>query len=403
MDELRPVYTGASARLRQKSAAITRVYDHVATSTVRLIDPAITTLRANRLVHTPLLAKQFDAEAVQEIRAQPDVQQWSANTQRQLERLIGHPDFLPVWFLQRGAELRRTVAKIKARSAAGAEMEGTGFLVGPGLLLTNAHVLDWSDMGREPLQAIAPHSSALFDFEEQFDGSLRQTATFALDPTTLLLSSPWDVLDYVLVAVKAVSTDGKARIEDYGYNRLTAELGKIAAGEAVFIIQHPLGQAKQVVLNENRLIERDEASPYLVYEADTNSGSSGSPVFNRQWEAVALHHSSEIARNEAGQILNLEDQPWDPAQGAGRIQFRGLNEGIRISRILQHLAQTLVDVQSGAPIAGPQTLSESGASRLRQLLATRLAPVPGDLVGRVPVSEQGPSHQSPKPAYGTPD
>ncbi|WP_165390981.1 trypsin-like serine peptidase [Pseudoduganella lutea] len=316
MQKLRPVYAQASRRLDQKAGTHAQTHDHIARRTVRLLDPVVTAMRARRLVQSPLVATAFDNDVAQELRQQPDACQWSKKAQTQLERVVNDADFLPVWFLQRGADLRRTVAQVQARSPSGVQMHGTGFLVGPGLLLTNAHVLDWSDNGGESLNDLVRESTVVFDFEQRFDGSYAPMVTFRLDPDTLLLSSPWNELDFVLVALQPHSVDRQAAIADYGFNRLTAELGKVARGEPIFIIQHPLGKEKQVVLHGNRLIERDEATTVLVYEADTNSGSSGAPVYNRQWEVVALHHAPQIGRNPNGDVLAIDGSVWTEAHGA---------------------------------------------------------------------------------------
>jgi endonuclease G len=369
VDDVRPVYAQAHTRLEQKRDAVVSAHRHLATHTVRLLDPASTTLRARRLIRSPAGAALFDADVLQEIAGQEDLLKLSEHAQAELERVLGQPDFLPVWFLERGAELRHTVGKVVAKNAAGKHMDGTGFLVGPGLLLTNSHVLDWSDIHQEPLAQIVPHSSVVFDLEERYDGSFTQPVTFDLDPDTLLLQSPWDVLDYVLVAVKRLATDGKSAVDDYGYNQLTGELGKIAPGEPVFIIQHPMGEAKQVILNQNKLIERKEASPYLVYEADTNNGSSGSPVYNRQWEIVALHHASRNlvlseGKNAAKAVSpDIDDLPAFPKVAV-------LNEGVRVSRILADLARWLSEHERGNVLPAPQRIDMKGLTRLRAMLTT---------------------------------
>jgi endonuclease G len=402
MDETRPVYEEADARLEHKRAALARTYEHLASGTARLLSPDVTTLRAKRLIRSPLDVRLFDSDVVREIDEKDDVRKLSERAQVQLERVIRQPDFLPVWFLQRGAELRRTVGKIVARTSGGRSMDGTGFLVGPGLLLTNSHVLDWSDIKLEPLAGIAPYSSVVLDMEELYDGTYTQTVTFDLDPQTLLLQSSWKELDYVLVAVKARSTDGKYTIGDYGYNRLTAELGKITEGEVVFIIQHPLGRTKQVVLNDNRLFQREENCACLYYEADTDNGSSGSPVYNRQWEVVALHHASRRFSNGAvdnpapGVEPALTEQPATSGETV-------LNEGIRISRILKDLSRIMQESEAGNQLPAPQCVSEGGLQRLRTMLATKSVAAPDVLVGSIPVAEpkvaisSGPVGRYPRP------
>jgi hypothetical protein len=88
----------------------------------------------------------------------------------------------------------------------------------------------------------------------------------------------------------------------------------INKGEPVFVIPHPNNQHKKVVFQSNRLIECGDE--YLAYEADTDFGSSGSPVYNRQWEVVALHHATQMARHDQGRILARDGGLWDPSMGS---------------------------------------------------------------------------------------
>jgi endonuclease G len=357
MEDLRPVDVAASQRLAAKDSQWASVREHVRTGTVRYLDKTEQVqARINRLLQNPLIEKNLAIRGVADEFRTRVVDEFSPAAESALERLIGGADFLPIWFLTRGAELRRTVARVRARNAAGREMPGTGFLVAPRLLLTNFHVLDWSDIGLPALAEIAPASLAEFDFEEQFNGLMQPVATFPLQPHTLLLASSWDQLDYALVAVEPQSIEARAvSLDDFGYNRLAGDLGKINKGEPVYVVQHPNGQPKQVVLQNNLLIDRDEHVPYLTYEADTEKGSSGSPVFNRQWEVIALHHAPQIARDADGNILARDGSLWTPSMGATAVQYLKLNEGVRISRILTDLAQKLDALRTrGLNAIGPQ-------------------------------------------------
>src|SRR5262249_41712879 len=113
----------------------------------------------------------------------------------------------------------------------------------------------------------------------------------------------------------------------------------------VTIVQHPEGQKKQVALRDNRIV--DVFDEFLHYEADTQPGSSGSPVFNDQWELVALHHASVPA-------------PEHPELG------KFVNEGIRISPLLAFIsAQDYTDQQRALVsdlLASTQSLAPAAAS-----------------------------------------
>jgi endonuclease I len=139
-------------------------------------------------------------------------------------------------------------------------------------------------------------------------------------------------LDYTLVAVDPGGQP--ERLRPYGFNRLIAEEGKVLVGEALNIVQHPSGERKQLALRENQLV--DLLEDFLHYESDTAPGSSGAPVFNDEWELVALHHSGVPRRDAAGRLLALDGSLWQPAMGEAQIAWVA-NEGARISRIARHL------------------------------------------------------------------
>src|SRR5262245_7462058 len=137
-------------------------------------------------------------------------------------------------------------------------------------------------------------------------------------------------LDFSLVALKG----DLRKIAAYGWNGLSAAEGKIIVGEYVTIIQHPSGERKQIALRENQIV--DVLDNFLHYKTDTSPGSSGSPVFNDQWEIVALHHSGIPHKDSSGRMLTRDGKVWNAAMGEHAIHWVA-NEGVRISRILKHL------------------------------------------------------------------
>lgn len=228
-----------------------------------------------------------------------------------LERVINTEDFLRAAYLEGGALAQRAVGRVHIQDARGKlGGYGTGFLVTPRLLLTNHHVL--SDRG------VAAASSIEFDYQDSLDGGTRPPIAFDFDAERFFLAD--EALDFALVAVKATPE----QLQQFGFNPLIAAEGKAIVGDFVSIIQHPSGSRKQVALRENRLLV--VLDRHLHYTTDTQPGSSGSPVFNDQWEVVALHHASvrDTERPELGGYVN---------------------EGVRVSRLLEFVASRPYDAQ----------------------------------------------------------
>ena len=260
-----------------------------------------------------------------------------------LERIINTPDFVDVRYLEAGTRASRAVGRVDIRDHAGRVTGfGTGSLVTTRLLLTNHHVLPDADT--------AAASQIEFNFEDGVDGQPLQPRLFGLDPATFFLAD--EGLDFALVAVNG-SPQELAR---FGFNRAIGAEGKAIAGDFVTIVQHPEGQKKQVALRDNRIV--DVFDEFLHYEADTQPGSSGSPVFNDQWELVALHHASVPA-------------PEHPELG------KFVNEGIRISRLLAFI--------------GAQEYTDQQRALVSGLLGTGQGPAPAAAPVASPAIRTGPA------------
>lgn len=237
-----------------------------------------------------------------------------------LERVLEGNDLVGINYLERGTIASRSVCRIILRDARQRTAGyGTGFLVAPGLLLTNNHVL------RNDIEAA--RAQAEFDYEQDARGENKRSLTVALKPASCFITNA--ELDFSLVSV-----DGGARLKPYGWLPLRPEPGKSFEGEYLTIIQHPGGQRKQICVRENKLIKYEQNT--LWYQTDTTSGSSGSPVFNSFWEVVALHHSGIPKTNAKGEWLTVDGKVWDESMDESLVKWEA-NEGIRISRICEFL------------------------------------------------------------------
>ncbi|MEH6459478.1 trypsin-like serine peptidase [Chitinimonas sp. JJ19] len=228
------------------------------------------------------------------------------NASRKLfEAIIGADDMLPRRFLAQGEAAARAVGRIVASIPGSGDRYGTGALVGSHLVMTNNHVLDSS--------AVASNAALELGF---FEGTPQAASTawqsFRLRPDFFFYTS--EALDFTLVGVEGES--GTRTTADYGYLPLLATSGKALVGEHVNIVQHAGGRPQTISIRENAVV--DVFDQWLHYTTDTAPGSSGAPVFNDEWQLVALHHAAV---------------PVDTA-GAGQVV---INEGIRISAIWQDL------------------------------------------------------------------
>jgi len=256
------------------------------------------------------------------------VESMEANTDSQpniLERIIKANELMNVTFLYKGASVARTVGRVIIRQPSGRIIGyGTGFMVSPQLLLTNNHVLE--------SKLDAQHSLIEFNFRENYFGQLTESIKFKLKPDDFFYAN--EHLDFSLVAVEKKNIHGNLLLEQ-GWNQLIKTSGKAIVGEHVNIIQHPAAEPKQIVIRQNTIKALKDS--FIHYITDTEIGSSGSPVYNDQWEVVALHHAGVPKRDSNGNILLIDGRVWNGNRSEQDHIAWTANEGVRISEILKYL------------------------------------------------------------------
>jgi DNA/RNA endonuclease G (NUC1)/V8-like Glu-specific endopeptidase len=235
------------------------------------------------------------------------------------EVVIGKSNFLPAAFLEIGAATSRATCLIRTSGTdflgRSGSWEGSAFLIGNNILLTNHHVIN--------SPAVAQAAEAVFNFQLGTDLRPLAPRSFRLRPERLFLTSPAQGgLDYTFCWV-----DGEPGRE---FGRVAANRRAFAIAEEEFanVISHPRGRMKEIAIQQNEVQWQDEA--VVHYTSDTEPGSSGASVCNNNWQLVALHHASKPS--------NVPNYPV-------------LNEGIKLSAIAADLERISSAGTSAASLA----------------------------------------------------
>jgi hypothetical protein len=227
------------------------------------------------------------------------------------EKVLGTERFESLKWFRTALERCRAVGRVEDATE---RPVGTCFLVaGPTLhaafpplvLVTNAHVIS----ATEPLALRPDDARITFRALEAAPASYRVSR--------LLWSSPVGELDTTIVELDGYPAD-------VGSCPLAAHRPALDSDPLpqTYIIGHP-GGGDQVMLSvrDNQVLDGDDV--HLHYRTPTEGGSSGSPVFDRQWELIAIHHAGRT------NMPRLHGRPGSyPA-----------NEGIWLDRVAEAVRQ----------------------------------------------------------------
>ncbi|MBD2253324.1 trypsin-like serine peptidase [Nostoc parmelioides] len=181
---------------------------------------------------------------------------------------------------------------------------GTGFLIGDDLVLTNWHVVErFFDTDGKPKAIKSDSISAHFGFFAELDTNQKQAGiTYLLDQSSWLAAhSPKEELDYALLRLeKKAAAEAAGGFENQSRDSNMTKRGHIAMLDEIsvkeqmplFIIQHPGGKPMGIAVD--RVLTINERNNRIQYVTNTEKGSSGSPCFDAEWNLVALHHAGGL-------------------------------------------------------------------------------------------------------------
>jgi hypothetical protein len=188
----------------------------------------------------------------------------------------------------RMARAERCICRVEVQRGGAWDGVGTGFLVGPEVILTNHHVAD-------AVRATGGSGRAQLDYALDASCAERTGRAVAFAADWSLAESPVAALDFALVrlaeAVGDEILDGGPATRAW----LSPAKHAFTVGEPFFILQHP--DADRLKIGVGAVSELQARPPRVRYTTNTLPGSSGSPCFTMGWELVALHHASEASSN----------------------------------------------------------------------------------------------------------
>jgi hypothetical protein len=235
--------------------------------------------------------------------------------------------------------------------------KGTGFLVGPDLVITARHVLKYHIKNGK---AIDPKPGPIGAFFDHFEGDPIDDFDVARNPPFFIEFED----DWLVTSCDVMSSDGKIReptdeqvVElctnlDMALVKLKQEVGHytrslkggtrrlwfeipddaVAAtlqhDDRVIIRQHPEGHPLRIDFGRFRHVDR--SSTRIRYTTETDPGSSGAPCFNQHFQLIGMH--------------NAEYRP------DGEISV--LNQAIRFDHIAKKIRKRLEDRAARDQLAG---------------------------------------------------
>jgi len=209
------------------------------------------------------------------------------SSRSRLQKILGTEVPQSVKWYRTGLERCRAVARITNPYEDGG---GTGFLIRAGdllegcdfpdelVLVTNAHVLE--PLPTEP-GTLAP-AQAIVRFEAAREPPEPPPIHRIRD---IVWSSPYKGLDTTIARLDPTP-------ERLPACPIASPEPALKKETRVYVIGHPGGRTLSLSLYDNLLLDRDDK--LLHYRAPTEPGSSGSPVFDRDWNLVGLHHAGDL-------------------------------------------------------------------------------------------------------------
>jgi V8-like Glu-specific endopeptidase len=233
-----------------------------------------------------VIKKRFIVDsATKKLDFGPDINWHGETDETQLQSwLKPEPDYWDVGFLKGAIAQSSSVCRIEILYR---NIMGTGVLITPNKVLTNYHVLKYSE--EDNLENNALNAILKFGCLTSDNGVETQGKSFQLDrENPILCSSKTEDLDYVLLQVESKITQA-TDIKPARWDGQKLPMEKMG----ISVLQHPEGDSMKLSVSQDGITGVYQNSGLVQYVNKTAVGSSGSPCFDENWYLVALHHAQK--------------------------------------------------------------------------------------------------------------
>ena len=210
--------------------------------------------------------------------------------------------------------------------------QGTGWLIGPDLLITNWHVVERAFPGGawKAKEFVCRFDYAVTSLGTQNGMEVRLSDKWCIDaspPRPSELGTGTDgptgeTLDYALLRLEnSVGKEQTPAGEKRGWVKVKNYQPLPQQHEIIFVVQHPEGLPVKLAPGDVSGTSEDKLR--IFHTANTKRGASGSLIVNAKLEPIALHHAGDLLYNR-GKIGKPEKNQAVPI---GKIVSRLIENG----------------------------------------------------------------------------